>query len=716
MADNALLVARARAERERRRRLAQRNEAELDQPTSFMDKAKSAANYAGMIANELNVGILSILPSAARNKLQELGVGVPGTEFGKTRGGAATKYVGMAVPMMAGVPAAGARMATTLGQPGIWRGMIDDITNFAMANPKLYFTSEVAGAAGAGAAGEMAREGGAGTGGQLIAEMLGGMTAGGLTSIGPRSLRGLRESIQKNIFPMTKEGGMIRAAKQTQQRAGGPETAQAYAKSLAEIPEGVTPAQWIGDERLMAQESRLLQDNPELANRVRSELQEAHLAAQESLKDSFGRPRTRQEWEVSVLERVTPEGTLIEPGMTDDMLGQAYDSFAPLYDQAKGFDVSTSGLTQKISDSVYDPSIIAGDLERDSIRKWFNNVASAFEDQIEFDEIPSDALLQIRSKVRDQRRLQSRRGNAERADLLGAIEGSITKRLEDALPDDITAQLKVTDSQYRKYKIVENSIFNAADANLSPEQLTQAIRMGGLTSQSRYARGVDEATQDLRRLALAGRSTEEVLGDPQRAAMFVRDLSDIEKRAVQADFADVLFNRAKSAAATESGIPLLSGEKLLRDLTENMDVMKNLGMTPNDITRLRTIGRELQTVAKKSPQAVKQLFEDGPASVLQLVAAIIGAHSGQKMAGGGLGASLVLAQFMSNRARRFLARITSDQAERLMKDAVTDQKLYQALLTRPTVGVRVARERAAYLESWLLASAFDKSGEDNARD
>ena len=703
---NALRI--AELVRERRKRMAQYAETELDEPSSFLDKAKAAGRYGGDIINELNRGLLSFLPAVAREKLESFGVGVE-TEFGESAFGKGVRYTGTAIPFMFAPVGMGTVGPQMLGRTGIFKRMIDDIANFAVNNPKMYFATETAGNLGAGAAGHLAEEGDAGPAGQLISEAVGGMTAGGLASVGPRSLRALREGIQANLFPMTQEGGMIRAARQTQARAGSPEAAQQAAQKLETLPEGVTPAQWIGDERLLAQEARLLQDNPQLDNIVRQELQEARLIAQEELVDSFGRPRTRQDWEISVLEKVTPQGTIITPGTSDEMLDQAYRSFKPLYEQINGFDIPSSGLAQRVSNAAYDPSIIAGDAERDQVRKWFNNMSSGFDDLIEFDIIPSEALVRMRSNVRTERRLQTRQLEQRTADLLGAIESQLTRVLEKNIPAPVRRTLRAADSQYRKYKIVENAIFNAGDANLSPEMLAQSIRMGGLTSNSRYARGVDPVTQQMRRQAMGGRSTAEVLGDPQRATMFVRDMDFVERQAVHADFTDVLFKRATSAEATESGIALISGEKLLRDLTENQKVMENLGMSLDEIQRLRNMGDSIQTMGNKSPTAVAELFEDGPATIMQLIAALAGAKSGQRMAGTGLGSSMVMAQFMSNRARRFLAGITSDEAARLMKDAVTDPQLYQSLLTRPTASAAVIRERVQYLESWLLASAFNNS-------
>lgn len=728
----------AEAERERRNRLAQAATDELGEPASFMDKSAAAGRYATNLVNEVNRGILSYFPETIKRPLQQrLGIGVE-TEMSGTPMGRGAEYIGMALPMAVGIPAAGqatkSQMAS-LANPGTFRTLINDITGFAMKNPKLYFGGETAAAFGAGAAGAAAERAGAGPAGQLGSEVLGGLGLGTLATIGPRSMRAMREGIKANLLPMTEEGGTIRAARQMQARTPGEQAAQEYANRLGTIPEGVTPAQWIGDERLMAQEARLLRDNPELDRQVRGELQEARIAAQEALSDTFGRPRSRQDWERAVLERVTPDGATIEPGMTDEMLNQAYQSFAPLYNEAKGFPISIPddvrsmtellgtgqtgrfepGLRKLLLDSASHASVMATDDSRTQVGRWLDNLYTSYKPRVKNGVVDSEDLLDLRSRIRDERRMQDRRQNQERADLLGSAEAAITEKLMEGLPESVSSTIRAADSQYRKYKIVENAIFSAGDTALTPGQLSSAIQQGGLTSQSRYARGTDEVTQELRRVALAGRSTEEILEDPRRAALFVRDLGEAEKRAVQADFVNVLLGRAKASArdATDGGVPLASGDRLIRDIAANDSVMRAIGMTGEDRARIRTMAETIQALEKKSPAAVDQLFEDGPASVLQLVAALAGAKSGQRMAGRGMGSSLVMAQFMSNKARNTLANLTSDQAEQLMADAVTDPELYKALLTK-TIVARDIRQRAQYLESWLLASAYSNAKADNS--
>lgn len=738
MADNALLI--AKAERERRRRLALRKEtpaqpespSAMDQVNEFVaGVARPLAGMVDFVMSPVAAGYEAVTGQPARGVSTM--ISEPGAFTGKPgAASAAGEYVGMAMPLAAGIPALGStvpRMAKT----GAVQTFLDNIAKTAFSAPKSYLASEALGAVGAGVAGQAAREAGAGPTGQMGAEFA-GSTIGGLPTMLPAGMRAAREGLTASLAPMTSEGGMIRAARQMQERAGGQQASQRAADAIADIPGGVSPAQWIGDERLMAQEARLLADNPELSNQVKADLQGARIAAQESLLDSFGKPRSRQDWERSVLERVAPAGANIKAGLTDEMLESTYQSFKPLYDTAKGFDINIPnatesmqgllatgrigrtepGLKRLLDASAFDDAVMATDDSRQQVQRWLNSQYTAYKPQVKNETISSDALIDLRSKIRDERRLQERRGNMERADLLGSAEGNITTALMRGLPEDASTTLRSADAQYRKYKVVENAIYNAGDSALTPDQLAQSIRTGGLTTSSKYARGADPVTQELRIAALGGRSTEEVLGDPRRAALFVRGLDDAGKKAVQADFVNTLYNRAKGRAteATEGGVPFISGQQLMRDIEENRSVMRQLGMSQPDIMRVQNIATQITKMERRSPAAVDRLFTDGPASILDLGAALMGAKSGQRIAGNGMGSALVLAQYMSNRARRTLANLTSDEAARLMNDAATDPKLYRALLTKELVSPRADRQSAQYVESWLLASAADKATQE----
>lgn len=713
MAENAddlsLRIARAKALRARRR-LEEGKEQIIGGEPTMGDRAQGFIDTSVDVVNEFNRGMMGLLPTPLRRPLENVGVGVE-TEFSGTSAGRGVRTLGGSAPLVFGGVAAGQTGAQLMNQRGILQTMLDDIAQTATKYPKTFFSAEAGASLGAGAASQAAIDSDAGPGTQLAAEVAGAFAGGGPPAMASRSARALRDSVQANLLPMTEQGGMVRAARQVQERAGGPETAAQAAETLATIPDGVTPAQWIGNERLMAQEARILQDNPQLENFVRSELNEARLIAQEELQDTFGRPRSREDWEINVLERVTPEGTMIEPGLSDEMLQQAYESFAPLYAEARGYPVDAVGFQSNLVNAPNDPNVIATDAERRAVSNWVRSQLTAFDDRFVNNQTNSDTLLDLRQRVRDERRQQTSRGREERADLLGTVESALTERLQNALPQDAINTLNAADSQYRKYKVVESAIFNAGDESFTARDLSDAIQRGGLTTSSRYARGQDPATQDLRRIALGGRSTEEVLGDPRRAAQIVRDMSPAERQAVHADFVQTLFNKSMSAEATQSGIPFVSGDKLTVLLNDNIEVMKNLGMEHFDTLRLKRIANEIKTMGKKTPEAVQNLFDDGPASILQLGAALMGAKSGQRVAGQGLGSSLVLAQYMSNKARSTLANLTSNEAERLLIEATTDPELYKALLTKEVTSPDAARRQARYLESWLLSSAYDRARE-----
>jgi len=679
-------------------------------PTMEARNSKGAKKDISLIdfPNEINRGLLNLAPSFIREKANQAGIGVK-TDLSDTMTGGALNMLGTSAPFALGIPALGSGPAVVSSKPvGMLQTFADDIQRYAMANPKTYLAAEGAAAMGSGAASQAAKNSEIGPTGQLLAEAAGGITAGGMVATVPRGISAARQAILANILPMTNEGGMIRSSRQMQQRAGGPERAEILNENLSNIPEGVTPAQWIGDERLMSQEARLLADDPRKEALVRQELEDARLAAQEELQNSFGQPRSRQQWELSLIERVAPEGSAITPAATDEMLDQAYRSFDRLYSPAKGYSVPAEGITMTLRAAPNDPSIISTDQERKAVSEWISNQLTKYKDDINSGEISSDDLLDLRSTVRNERRNQVQKGREERADLLGSVESSITSRLENYLPSDIIATLQAADSQYRVYKVVEDSIFRAGDDSLSAKNLSDAIQQGGLASSSRYARGQDATVQELRNIALGGRSTKEVLNNPERASQIVRGLSEPEKASVHADFVNVIFNEAKSPNATDSGIPFVSGKKLQTLFLENKDVMKNLGMNNFDILRLQNIAKELSIMENKPVKAVSEIFEDGPASLLQLGAAIIGSNSGQRFSSGGIGSGLVLAQYMSNKTRGLLSKITSDQAAKLMNDAIQDPELYSAMLLKKNAPREKLQEGARYVESWLLGSEYNK--------
>jgi hypothetical protein len=77
----------------------------------------------------------------------------------------------------------------------------------------------------------------------------------------------------------------------------------------------------------------------------------------------------------------------------------------------------------------------------------------------------------------------------------------------------------------------------------------------------------------------------------------------------------------------------------------------------------------------------------------------------------GVGGGLVLPQFMANRARDLLNKMTGDQASKLMADAATDPELYKVLLLKDIAPRRELIEGARYLQNYLYSAPFSALGE-----
>jgi hypothetical protein len=699
--------------------------------------AQAAGEFA---AETLDTLVLDYLPKDWKNKLAEYGVGFPKGAGMEGKGGAAARALGMGLPFIAGVPAAGQQLArqaaltasgARLSTPG--REILTEIGETAARNPAAFLGIESAAAAAAGAAGEGVRTSESISPEyrpfvQVGTEILVGGGVGALPVVIPKSHRALVDAIKTNLFPMTREGSGIRAARQMQERAGGAERAAELADLLDDIPEGVTPAQWLGDTVLMSQQARLVADNPDLANQIAVDLLQARRAAQQELADAQGVPRTRQQWEQSVIQRVTPEGVTIQQGQTDEMLKQAFDSFDPLYEPTKGFLVdltpgqlkpkrgqpALSQQAENILGATDNQNIMATRESREAVRDWIQNQLTKYPGIRVFkpnaaNVTKTDDLLQLRSDIRGEQRTQRQAGNLERADLLGSAEAELTQVIDDALPRDLRLQLRETDGLYRQYKVIETAVYNTGDNVLSPNMVSEAIRTGNLTTPGRYARGESPVVEQLRTLSRAGQDPfgqTGYAGNPERAALIVRDLSPEERKSVHATFIEGLINRAKpSAAEVADGVVMVSGENLTQDLIKNIDTMKALGMTDVEINRVKDIARRIRVMEEKSPAAVANLFDDGPSTIMELLAAVIGAKQGSNIAStANIGQSLVLAQFFSNRARNFLRFMTADKATQLLRDAAMDPKLYQELLRKQVTSPRQGRERARYVESYILTA------------
>ena len=93
--------------------------------------------------------------------------------------------------------------------------------------------------------------------------------------------------------------------------------------------------------------------------------------------------------------------------------------------------------------------------------------------------------------------------------------------------------------------------------------------------------------------------------------------------------------------------------------------------------------------------------------MLQLVAQIAGAKAGQRIAGSGLGSSMVIAGKGSGIATRLLQKITTDKAQQLIIAAQSDPVLYKALLTKTTAKHKEIFDATQIIESWLIGAGVE---------
>jgi hypothetical protein len=655
--------------------------------------------------------VIDYLPQNIQKKLNEMGLGV--SEKAQGAGYEAIRMTAKALPFAVAPYAAGVREATFLGAqraPTIGRAILQDIGTTVQTKPGQVLMSEVAGAAGTGLGIEAARQQGLGPEGQALYGVAGGMSLSTIPTLVPRAWDATVGTIRRNILPFTRQGGSMRAGQTIQQRVGSAEQAERYAELLDDIPEGVTPARFLQDNNLMAQEAAVIKENPEIGRRIQQELLEVRRMALMELTDPISQgPRGREQWQRAVIQNVAPDGTVIKFGSTAKMLNEAFEAFTPLYNQFKGYPVSsTPGQFIDDLDSIFEvsmnnPELIVTDEGRKAVLSWLQNKLTAYKGK---GNIKTDDLIELRSDIRSEARNLNSKNKVDETDLMGSAEAGITAYLNRFLDPDAALDLQIVDSQYRQYKAIENAVYNAGDGPLTPEIVSQAIRTSGMASPSRYARGVDENVEELRALAQSGTDPINYLSDPTRAKEFMSRLDDESTQRVHNYFLEKLIDRAYPAPVAQEtieGTRMVQGATLEAEIANNIDVMRNIGMTPDQINRLEDIASRLKMLETANPAAVERIIEDGPSVFMDLAARVVGAKQGSNVSKRlGLGnSSLVLAGGFANRMRNWLAGVTEDGAKRVMVEAINNPKLYQELLRKSTTPA-MARQRARTIEGYLM--------------
>lgn len=585
------------------------------------------------------------------------------------------------------------------------------IARTAVENPKTFIAAETAAAGAAGAAMEKVEQ----MGGSPSAQMTAGLGAGTIASVSPtawpRIVRNAARWGMKHFNPFRASGAEPRAAEQIQMRASNAEEA---AEAGLAAPEGVTPARASGQDQLMAQEARVLADDPELDRMVREDLEAAIMRAENDLRSLYGTPRGKENWELAVFQRVAPEGVVVKPGTSEEMLDQLYKSFKPLYQQFKGYPIRPQMFTTSrktpletmIKNVPETNRVQVSEQVRQAVNRRLNAMWQGFSRRIKPNKdglalVDSGDLLKFRSDIRDEARRASKRGDLESVDLYRIAEEKVNAVLRSQLQPDLLSELKTVDSMYRNYKVTEDAVYRGAgtDKGLSPEGLLQSLRASA-SSKGGYARGEQ---LELRSLAASGRPIAKVLNDPPAIRRAVNGMSAEDLQDMQREAFETLLSKA--TRTNDVGEDYISGARLKQMMNNMGDSFVALQMDEASLGRMNEIADQMIMMQRKSPEAVTQLYEDGPADILQLLATLVGAKHGQNVAGRGMGSSLVLAGWFARKARKMLENLTTNQARRLLADAVTDKELFARLLTTPTHEKVFQEEAAQYLKAYLAQVA-----------
>tara|TARA_S200002703_G_scaffold159785_1_gene174692 strand:- start:55 stop:2283 length:2229 start_codon:yes stop_codon:yes gene_type:complete len=686
-----------------------------EKDSSIAGTARQGLERSAHLARELYTGIAEeLLPQSAQDFLYDSGFTYKGEPKDITSGSA--RMIGKSLPY--GIGAAyglGRKVAgETIGMlssqaqrglrelPYIGR-FLEPISKSIRTQPGRVAAGEIAAAGAAGAAREAvpeeyptARE---------FATFGGGMLGGAAVDL-PTTLKRGAQSTLETIVPFSEEAGKIRAAKQMQKRAVDPEAA---AEQVLAGKKGITPARLTGQDTLIAQEKRIIDEfDAQDQAKINQELKAVEEANIEELKKMAEGERSLLDWQQSVIQKVTAPGTVIEKNDIDTMLQKSYESFTPLYKQAHGQRIDVTNLRKKMLKSIQDKTILSGTKERkaisDFINSQFNSLESKIKKSDKIKEIDSEDLLEFRSVIRGK--IREEKTPTERSKqyrgLLQNVETEITKTLENGLTPNSRDILTNADQQYRQYKIIENAAYKAAEKPFTSENVSSAIREAS-SSRSFYARDFNETEKQLRKLARTGRSVKSVLGNPEDARNLIKGFSDEELKSIKSEFVRLGLNNSLTYDdIAERNI--ISVNKLNDYFKNNVGTARALKFTDDELNRINNLNKELLLINKKPDVQVARLFEDEVATFANLLSTLAGAKTGSRFATD-LGSGLVLSQFFAANARRLIANLTFDKATQLLQQSVTDPQLYAALLTKDTASLDKKKESARIIQSWLLANS-----------
>ena len=180
--------------------------------------------------------------------------------------------------------------------------------------------------------------------------------------------------------------------------------------------------------------------------------------------------------------------------------------------------------------------------------------------------------------------------------------------------------------------------------------------------------------------------------NPIRAAQALvsqarRDPTGAALEGLKAVFSDEIIRRA---TRTQDGVQFLDADAMLAQMQDQRFRSAMLRvLDAGEIRRLEEIVRVTQrlNMSQVSQPSIGENLSGAQAPrMIQFIVRIAGAQAANRSplaSGGGAGVGLQAAQMGSSAARDIADRLTADRASRILMDAITDPRLFQALLMDP---------------------------------
>jgi len=245
-----------------------------------------------------------------------------------------------------------------------------------------------------------------------------------------------------------------------------------------------------------------------------------------------------------------------------------------------------------------------------------------------------------------------------------------------------------------------------------PELMRNVEDASYLTNRVRTLQGRKQARDESRRSAVntyldadVGHEMAAVITskNPTKMArnLFNKVRADSEAvEGLHASFNQEMFSSARKLMP--NGDWTVDGKKLVRLIDENADIARALGMDNAAITRMRAEAKMMAMAT--NPQAASQNIVGGNALLTKFGVTLLGAKFGAKVAQGGIGSGIKMAQEGASLFNRLATRFTKGTVVGLLQEAQLNPTLYREILLADVTDAKQLRRAIKLSEEWLAGA------------